>query len=80
MSFDSPATAIGHLKFWYKAFENHSKFCRADLQKAKISGPAGDRLDDFSKSALILSSHMLYQSSLEHNTLFFKQCTDAVKD
>ena len=58
MSFDSPATAIGHLKFGIKQFENQLKFCRAVLQKTKILGPADDRLDNFSKDALILSSHI----------------------
>ena len=45
-------------KVWNKAIENQLKFCRAVLQKTKFSGPADDRLDNFSKDALILSSHI----------------------
>ena len=58
MRSDSPATAIGHLKFGIKLSKIIQNFCRAILQKTKISGPADDRLDDFSKNALTLSSHI----------------------
>ena len=70
MSSDSPATAIGHLKFDIKQSKISYNFAEQLLQKTKISGPADDRLDNFSKDALIL----------EHNALFFKQCTHATKD
>ena len=58
MSSDSPATAIGHLKFGIKLSKIIQNFTEQFYKKTKISGPADDRLDDFSKDVLILSSHI----------------------
>ena len=58
MSSDSHATAIGHLKFGIKLSKIIQNFAKKFYKKTKISGPASDRLDDFSKDALILSSHI----------------------
>ena len=58
MSSDSPATAIRHLKFGIKLSKIIQNFAEQFYKKTKISGPADDRLDDFSKDALILSSHI----------------------
>ena len=42
----------------YKPNKNQLKFYRAVATKAKVSGWADHRLDNFSKDALILSSHI----------------------
>ena len=57
MSSDSPATAIGHL-IGIKLSKIIQNFAEQFYKNTKISGPADDRLDDFSKGALILSSHI----------------------
>ena len=50
-------------KVWYKAIKNQLKFFRAVAAKDQISGLADDRLDNFSKDALILSSHIALSKS-----------------
>ena len=49
MSSDSPATAIGHLKFGIKLSKIIQNFAEQFYKKTNISGPAGVRLDDFRK-------------------------------